>query len=99
MTSAPISASSIVHTGPDKILERSTTKRPSNGFMIPRNFSNQGLTASCLSLMYFLPTRQKPKRKAYQLSWRRKEGFSTGVFVLKKNPWKVQQTDSFRWSC
>src|SRR5947209_7817541 len=33
MTRAPMSARSMVQTGPERIRERSTTKRSSNGFM------------------------------------------------------------------
>src|SRR4051812_16709566 len=64
ITSAPMSASSMVHTGPERILERSTTKRSSSGF------------APCDAICIFGPVLLRPGAKAYQLSGQSTAGFA-----------------------
>src|SRR5947199_251752 len=54
MTSAPMSASNMEQTGPDRIRERSTTKRSSSGLV------------DCVSMYFFLDPSQA-EAKAYQL--------------------------------
>src|SRR5688572_7316695 len=62
-TSAPMSASNIEHTGPDKIRERSTTKTSSSAFIrTPVRDDDWPLVS-----VYFLPLLQNLPGTAYQL--------------------------------
>src|ERR1051326_1940058 len=62
-TSAPISASSVVQTGPERIRERSTIKRSSSGWL------------AC-DFMYFRLPAPVDDAKAYQLSGSSTAGFT-----------------------